>query len=102
MLPNTWEVRPCKFSVVFPCSFIIGMSGFFPCYEKSQINRSAIDPDICSVFTTSVKAYAFETTLICRSDNFITSIFSSCGYPKIRASIITRISANVINDRFPI
>jgi len=78
------------------------MSSLFPCYEKSQINRSAIDSDICSVFTASVKAHAFETTLICHSDNFITSIFSSCGYPKICAPIIACISANMINNRFTI
>jgi len=78
------------------------MSGFFSCHEKSQINRSAIDSDICSVFTASVKAYAFESTLICRSDNFITSIFSSCGYSKIHAPVIACISANMINNRFSV
>lgn len=77
MLSRSGEIYPCKVFMIFPCGFIIGMSGIFLRAEKAKVHNLSIDTNIRPILTAPMKAYAFIAALICHPDNLIACVLFS-------------------------
>ena len=63
--------------MMFPCGFIIGMSGIFLRVEKAKVHNLSINTNIRPILTAPMKAYTFIAAVICNPDNFIACVLFS-------------------------